>query len=159
MLALKVICDNTYFNKFQSVISQSMFALRKINQIEHKMCSYLEWQPAKCQLITATRLWIKDTIELQGTLPIFQLCPSISSTYIYALYNPLCCSLITSPIIYLWPQSLNFSYKICNVWLQSYHSLVSQDWLILRAWRDCKYMHSLCYPSVCMPQSLSSLYY
>ena len=33
-----------FFNKFWSVISQSMFALRKINQIEHEMYSYLEWQ-------------------------------------------------------------------------------------------------------------------
>ena len=44
MLTSKVICDDTYFNKFWSIISQGMFALREINQIERKMCSYLEWQ-------------------------------------------------------------------------------------------------------------------
>ena len=44
MLTLKVICDNTYSNKSQSIISQSMFALREINQMEHEICSYLEWQ-------------------------------------------------------------------------------------------------------------------
>ena len=42
MLTSKVICDDTYFNKFWSIIGQGMFALRKINQMECKMCLYLE---------------------------------------------------------------------------------------------------------------------
>ena len=31
-------------NKSQSIISQSIFALREINQMEHEICLYLEWQ-------------------------------------------------------------------------------------------------------------------
>ena len=42
MLTSKVICDDTYSNKSQSIIDQDMFALRDINQIECKMCLYLE---------------------------------------------------------------------------------------------------------------------
>jgi hypothetical protein len=44
MLALKIICDDTYSNKSWCIVSQGMFALRKINQMEREMCSYLEWQ-------------------------------------------------------------------------------------------------------------------
>ena len=44
MLTLKVICNNTYSNKFQSIIGQGMFALREINQMKYEICSYLEWQ-------------------------------------------------------------------------------------------------------------------
>ncbi|KAI0753090.1 hypothetical protein C8Q80DRAFT_1249383 [Daedaleopsis nitida] len=44
MIASKVICDDTYSNKSWSIVSQGMFALREINQMEREMCSYLEWQ-------------------------------------------------------------------------------------------------------------------
>lgn len=44
MLASKVICEDTYSNKSWSIVAQSMFALREINQMEREMCSYLEWQ-------------------------------------------------------------------------------------------------------------------
>ncbi|KAG2363385.1 hypothetical protein BDR07DRAFT_1450747 [Suillus spraguei] len=44
MLASKVICDNTYSNKSWSIIAQGMFQLQEINQMEHKMCQYLEWE-------------------------------------------------------------------------------------------------------------------
>ena len=46
MIASNVICDNlnTYSNKSWSIVSQGMFALREINQMEREMCSYLEWQ-------------------------------------------------------------------------------------------------------------------
>ena len=39
MLTSKVICDNTYSNKSQSIIGQSMFALRDINQIHTMQCN------------------------------------------------------------------------------------------------------------------------
>ncbi|KAG9078376.1 hypothetical protein FS749_009591, partial [Ceratobasidium sp. UAMH 11750] len=42
-IASKVICDNTYSNKSWCLVGQGMFTLRKINQIEHGMCDYLEW--------------------------------------------------------------------------------------------------------------------
>ena len=44
MLASKIICDDTYSNKSWCIVAQGMFALREINQMECKMCSYLEWQ-------------------------------------------------------------------------------------------------------------------
>jgi len=40
----KIICNNTYSNKSWCIIGQGMFALQEINQMGHKMCSYLEWQ-------------------------------------------------------------------------------------------------------------------
>ncbi|KAG1888614.1 hypothetical protein F4604DRAFT_1502953, partial [Suillus subluteus] len=42
MLASKVICDDTYSNKTWSIVVQGMFQLRKINQMERKICQYLE---------------------------------------------------------------------------------------------------------------------
>ncbi|KAI0640822.1 hypothetical protein C8Q79DRAFT_921090 [Trametes meyenii] len=44
MIASKVIYDDTYSNKSWSIVGQGMFALRETNQMEHEMCSYLEWQ-------------------------------------------------------------------------------------------------------------------
>jgi hypothetical protein len=44
MLSSKIICDNTYSNKSWCIISQGMFALQKIEQMEQEICSYLEWQ-------------------------------------------------------------------------------------------------------------------
>ena len=44
MIASKVICDDAYSNKSWRIVSQGMFALREINQMEHEMCSYLKWQ-------------------------------------------------------------------------------------------------------------------
>ncbi|KAG1901709.1 uncharacterized protein F5891DRAFT_1127969 [Suillus fuscotomentosus] len=40
---LKVICDDTYSNKSWSIVAKGMFQLQEINQMEHKMCQYLEW--------------------------------------------------------------------------------------------------------------------
>ena len=44
MLASKVICDDTYSNKSWSIVTQGMFQLREINQMEREMCQYLEWE-------------------------------------------------------------------------------------------------------------------
>ena len=42
MLTSKVICDDTYSNISQSIVSQSnMFQLCEINQMECEMCQYL----------------------------------------------------------------------------------------------------------------------
>jgi hypothetical protein len=43
-LASKIICNSTYSNKSWCIITQQMFQLREINQMERKMCSYLKWQ-------------------------------------------------------------------------------------------------------------------
>ncbi|EIW76961.1 hypothetical protein CONPUDRAFT_158102 [Coniophora puteana RWD-64-598 SS2] len=44
MIASKVICDDTYSNKSRSIVAQSMFQLREINQMEREMCQYLDWE-------------------------------------------------------------------------------------------------------------------
>lgn len=44
MIATKVICNNTYSNKSQSIVSQSMFQLQDMNQMEWEMCQYLDWE-------------------------------------------------------------------------------------------------------------------
>ncbi|EIW80626.1 hypothetical protein CONPUDRAFT_82776 [Coniophora puteana RWD-64-598 SS2] len=44
MIASKVICDDTYSNKSWSIVAQSMFQLREINQMEREMCQYLDWE-------------------------------------------------------------------------------------------------------------------
>ena len=44
MIASKVICDDTYSNRLWSIISQGMFQLREINQMEWEMCQYLDWE-------------------------------------------------------------------------------------------------------------------
>ena len=41
MIASKVICDDSYANKSWSIVSQGMFRLHKINQMECVMCQYL----------------------------------------------------------------------------------------------------------------------
>ncbi|KAG1719360.1 hypothetical protein EDB19DRAFT_1648316, partial [Suillus lakei] len=42
MLTSKVICDDTYSNKTWSIVVQGMFQLHEINQMECKICQYLE---------------------------------------------------------------------------------------------------------------------
>ncbi|TEB34017.1 hypothetical protein FA13DRAFT_1812031 [Coprinellus micaceus] len=44
MIASKVICDDTYSNKSWGIAAQGMFPLREINQMECKMCNYLDWE-------------------------------------------------------------------------------------------------------------------
>ena len=44
MTTSKVICDYTYSNKSWCIVVQCMFTLQEINQMEHKMCSNLEWK-------------------------------------------------------------------------------------------------------------------
>ena len=41
MLASKVICDDTYSNKSWLIVTQGIFGLREINQMEREMCQYL----------------------------------------------------------------------------------------------------------------------
>ena len=41
VIASKVICNDTYSNKSWSIVSQGVFQLHKINQMEHMMCQYL----------------------------------------------------------------------------------------------------------------------
>ncbi|KZV77901.1 hypothetical protein EXIGLDRAFT_784613 [Exidia glandulosa HHB12029] len=44
MIASKVVCDDTYPNRSWCVVSQGMFSLEEISQMEREMCSYLEWK-------------------------------------------------------------------------------------------------------------------
>ncbi|KAI9433222.1 hypothetical protein H4582DRAFT_1820177, partial [Lactarius indigo] len=45
MLALKVICDDTYLNKSCCIVLHlSGCSLWEVNHMEHEMCSYLEGQ-------------------------------------------------------------------------------------------------------------------
>ena len=44
MITSKVICNDTYSNKFWSIVAQGMFNLHEINQMEREMCSYLKWE-------------------------------------------------------------------------------------------------------------------
>ena len=44
MITSKVICNDTYSNNSWSIIGQGMFQLHKINQMEHEMCQYLDWE-------------------------------------------------------------------------------------------------------------------
>ncbi|KAG8734689.1 hypothetical protein FRC10_011535 [Ceratobasidium sp. 414] len=43
LLASKVTRDGGYLNKTWCVVSQGMFTLREINQMEREMCGFLEW--------------------------------------------------------------------------------------------------------------------
>lgn len=44
MIASKVICDDTYSNKLWSIVCQGTFQSQEINEIERKMCWYLDWE-------------------------------------------------------------------------------------------------------------------
>ena len=44
MIASEVICNDNYSNKSWSIVGQGMFQLREINQMEHEMCQYLNWE-------------------------------------------------------------------------------------------------------------------
>ncbi|KAH0835729.1 hypothetical protein J3R83DRAFT_9552 [Lanmaoa asiatica] len=44
MIASKVICDYTYSNKSWTIVTQGIFQLSEINQMEREMCQYLEWE-------------------------------------------------------------------------------------------------------------------
>ncbi|GFZ43055.1 hypothetical protein JCM24511_00773 [Saitozyma sp. JCM 24511] len=43
MIASKVTCDDTYSNQSWCIVSQNIFTLSEINQMEREMCAYLEW--------------------------------------------------------------------------------------------------------------------
>lgn len=44
MIASKVLCDDTYSNKSWSIVAQGLFALREVNQMEHEMVNYLDFE-------------------------------------------------------------------------------------------------------------------
>lgn len=44
MIASKVIYDDTYSNKSSGIVGQGMFQLREVNQMEHGMCQYFDWE-------------------------------------------------------------------------------------------------------------------
>ncbi|KAJ7762696.1 hypothetical protein B0H14DRAFT_2162985, partial [Mycena olivaceomarginata] len=52
MIASKVICDDSYSNKSWSMVAPEIFTLPEINQMEHEMCNYLDWD-----LLSTTRYW------------------------------------------------------------------------------------------------------
>jgi len=38
-----MVCEDTYSNKSWCVVGQNLYMLKECNQMEHEMCSYLEW--------------------------------------------------------------------------------------------------------------------
>ncbi|TEB27316.1 cyclin-like protein, partial [Coprinellus micaceus] len=46
ILASKFMCDNSYTNKSWELITNGMFAVGDINQMERELCSYLNWELA-----------------------------------------------------------------------------------------------------------------
>ena len=44
MISAKAMIDSTYSNKTWCIVTQNLFALRELNQMESKMCSYLDWE-------------------------------------------------------------------------------------------------------------------
>ena len=42
MVALKIICDDTYSNKSWSIVGQAMFMLQEIDQMVCEVCFFLE---------------------------------------------------------------------------------------------------------------------
>ena len=94
MLTSKVICDNTYFNKFWSIISQGIFSLREINQMKCEIYSYLKWQLN----IDLSQLWdfeskVWQDFKRPGPYPNYVL------SYLVSISVSIC----------LWP-SLPFTY-------------------------------------------------
>ncbi|THH03479.1 hypothetical protein EW146_g10435, partial [Bondarzewia mesenterica] len=85
MIASKIICDDTYSNKSWSIVSQGMFALREINQMEHEMCSYLEWQlNVEPQVLRHFKAKVRRNFADLGPYPLIvlpQLSPSPSRTH------------------------------------------------------------------------------
>ncbi|KAG1857794.1 hypothetical protein F4604DRAFT_1589754, partial [Suillus subluteus] len=92
MLASKVICDDTYSNKTWSIVVQGMFQLRKINQMEHEICQYLErgnsQEPYPTYILPSSS---KTTPPLLPQISSHLLQPLWISTYILFLF-PLSCS-------------------------------------------------------------------
>jgi Cyclin, N-terminal domain len=43
MIASKVICDDTYSNESWCIVGPNLYTLKGVNQMEHEMCSYLQW--------------------------------------------------------------------------------------------------------------------
>jgi hypothetical protein len=44
MISSKVMCDDTYSNKSWAIVAQNLFALREVNQMEHEMVNYLDFE-------------------------------------------------------------------------------------------------------------------
>ena len=130
MLTSKVICDNIYLNKSWSIISQEMFALREINQIECKMCSYLEWQlnidPSQLRDFKS-KIWQDfkgPGLYLNYILP--SLAPtSMPSTTLYAasIHNP-----------FLRHCQLLYPGLFCYESISSIYTLFHWFYIILLAW-------------------------
>ena len=85
-------------NKSWSIISQGMFALRKINQMECKMCSYLKWQlnidPSQLWDFES-KIWQDSPIisfEARGSIAkSWTVGISITLSYLIEMQRTLCC--------------------------------------------------------------------
>jgi hypothetical protein len=74
MIASKVICDDTYSNKSWSIVSQGMFSLREINQMEREMCSYLDWElTVDIPILTNFETMVKRDFRTPGPYPTYSL--------------------------------------------------------------------------------------
>jgi hypothetical protein len=88
MLASKFICDDTYSNKSWIIVSQGMFQLREINQMEREMCYYLEWE-LNVDMVTLREFedMVKKDFIGEGPYPTYIL-PSSSKTTPPPTTNP-----------------------------------------------------------------------
>jgi hypothetical protein len=88
MLASKFICDDTYSNKSWIIVSQGMFQLREINQMEREMCYYLEWE-LNVDMVTLREFedMVKKDFIGEGPYPTYIL-PSSSTTTPPPTTNP-----------------------------------------------------------------------
>jgi|SRR5271170_2278505 len=74
MIASKVIYDDTYSNKSWSIVAQGMFSLRKINQMEREMCSYLEWElTVDNPILSNFETMVKRDFPQSGPYPTYSL--------------------------------------------------------------------------------------
>ena len=74
MIASKVMCDDTYSNKSWSIVAQGMFTLREINQMEHKMCGYLEWElNVDTKTLKSFEMMVKKDFNGPGLYPTYVL--------------------------------------------------------------------------------------
>ncbi len=95
------------------IVGQGMFALQEINQMEHEMCSYLEWQPnVNPSILVDYHVVIEEPLRLNPTCAhpaispiwdgdqthhschnmIVDICHKMEPTSLIMLHFPLCIS-------------------------------------------------------------------
>ncbi|KAJ8583364.1 hypothetical protein M405DRAFT_867086 [Rhizopogon salebrosus TDB-379] len=94
MLASKVIYDDTCLNKYiGSIITQGMFQLREINQMDREMCQYISSRSSISDFVTDSRT---NTAVFPPLYPIYTYMPS--PTHLRMPCYALHCTRLHSPI-------------------------------------------------------------